>query len=361
MSRTVRAGIPLLAAAMVAVAHVAVPASAQDAAGLRKGRLERVRVHGPSLEGNLSGDSPERDVTVYLPPGYDEDANRRYPVLYMLHGYTDSDERWMGLRQSWISLSAVLDSTFADGGVRELIVVMPNSYTRFQGSMYANSITTGYWEDFITRDLVAWTDARYRTIADRAARGLAGHSMGGYGALRIGMKHPDVYAAVYALSPCCMSARTAAPEAVTAMANAEQITTLEQFAAAPFGTRALIASAAAWAPNPGNPPFFLDLPTRNGEPRHDVIAKLAANAPLAMVDQYIPNLKRLRGFGIDSGDRDRGIAPTVQQLHEVLDRYGVEHVFAIYPGDHLSGVADRIRTVMMPFFTRHLSADPLRD
>ena len=362
MMRMTRPGNPLLLAATLALAQfAAVPAFAQDAGALRNGRLERVRVHGASLEGNLSGDSPERDVTIYLPPGYDADPNRRYPVIYMLHGYTDSDERWMGLRQSWISLSAVLDSTLADGGVREMIVVMPNSYTRFQGSMYSNSITTGYWEDFITRDLVAWVDAHYRTVADRDSRGLAGHSMGGYGAVRIGMRHPEVYAAVYALSPCCMAPRWAAPEALAAMASAEQITTMEQFAAAPFGTRALIASAAAWAPNPANPPFFLDMPTRNGEPRHDVMARLAANAPLAMIDQYIPNLKRLRGFGIDSGDQDRGIAPTVQQLHEILDRYGVEHVFAIYPGDHLNGVAGRIRTVMLPFFTRHLTADPPRD
>ena len=342
-------------------APASAPASAQDAATPGKGRLDRVRVHGVSLEGNLSGDSPDRDVTIYLPPGYDADANRRYPVIYMLHGYTDSDERWMGLRQSWINLSAVLDSTFAEDGARGMILVMPNAYTRFQGSMYSNSITTGYWEDFVTRDLVAWVDGNYRTIATRDGRGLAGHSMGGYGAVRIGMKHPEVYAAVYALSPCCMAPRSAAPEALAAMRRAEEITTMEQFAAAPFGTRALIASAAAWAPNPAKPPFFLDLPTENGEPRHDVIARMAANAPLAMVDQYIPNLKRLRGFAIDSGDEDRGIAPAVRELHEILDARGVDHLFAIYPGDHLSGVAGRIRTVMLPFFAHHLAADPARD
>ena len=107
MMRMTRAGNPLLLAATLALAQfAAVPASAQDAGAVRKGRLERVRVHGASLDGNLSGDSPERDVTIYLPPGYDADPTRRYPVLYMLHGYTDSDERWMGLRQSWISLSA---------------------------------------------------------------------------------------------------------------------------------------------------------------------------------------------------------------------------------------------------------------
>jgi enterochelin esterase-like enzyme len=346
------------AGALLFAAVLAAPLGAQQVDERPNGaRRLRTSVHGPSLVGNLSGDSPDREVTVWLPPSYQREPDRRFPVIYMLHGYTDDDLRWFGWRQHWIDLAAVLDDAIRADGVREFIVVMPNAYTRFQGSMYSNSVTTGNWEDFVARDLVAWVDANYRTIANVASRGLAGHSMGGYGTLRIGMKHPDVFGSIYALSPCCLAPRTVGPESAAANARAEAVTDMEQFARSDFGTRATIASAAAWAPNPGNPPFYLDLPTKSGEPQPRAIARFAANAPLAMVDQYVSNLNALRGVAFDSGDRDHGIANTIIELNRILDDFGVPHFFEIYPGDHLSGVAERIRTKVMPFFSRTLITD----
>src|SRR5438270_3198575 len=97
-----------------------------------------------------------------------------------------------------------MDQALSDGSTREMIVVMPDAYTRFKGSMYSSSVTTGDWEDYISQELVAYVDAHYRTIAAAASRGLAGHSMGGYGAIRVGMKHPEVFSSIYLLSPCCM-------------------------------------------------------------------------------------------------------------------------------------------------------------
>lgn len=346
---------------LVALATLAGPLAAQQVDDRPNGaRRLRVTVHGSSLEGNLSGDSPDRDVTVYLPPAYQREPDRRFPVIYMLHGYTDDDLRWFGWRQHWIDLATVLDEAITADSVREFIVVMPNAYTRFQGSMYSSSVTTGDWESFIAKDLVAWADTNYRTIAHVASRGLAGHSMGGYGTLRIGMKHPDVFGSIYALSPCCLAPRSVGPESAAANARVEAVTTMEQFARSDFGTRATIASAAAWAPNPNNPPFWLDLPTRDGEPQPRTLARFAANAPLAMVDQYLGNLRQLRGIAFDSGDRDHGIANTIIELNRILDDFRLPHFFEIYPGDHLSGVAERIRTKVMPFFTRTLVTSAAR-
>jgi photosystem II stability/assembly factor-like uncharacterized protein/S-formylglutathione hydrolase FrmB len=338
-----------LLVALAAAPPLARPLTAQ-------GTTERIVVHGPSLAENLSGDSPDREVSVYLPPSYATDAERRYPVLYLLHGYTDTDAMWFGLQEHWIDFPPIVDRAVAEGA-REMIVVMPNAFTRFHGSMYSNSVTTGNWEDFVARDLVASVDARYRTLPDAASRGIAGHSMGGYGAMRIGMRHPDVFSSVYLLSPCCMAPRTAGGGDAGGLARAEEITTMEAFEAADFGLRATIASAAAWAPNPDNPPFHLDLPTRDGAIQPLVLARIAANAPLAMVDQYVRALAGLRGLGFDAGDEDRGIAATVRELDRILTAYGVPHESAIYPGDHLSGVAERIRTVMLPFFSGTLAFD----
>jgi S-formylglutathione hydrolase FrmB len=131
-------------------------------------------------------------------------------------------------------------------------------------------------------------DANYRTLPARMSRGLAGHSMGGYGALRIGMKRPDVFSSLYLMSSCCLAAnRDPSPES---MAAAEAITTREQAEAAAaepgFGPSANLASAAAWSPNPERPPLYLDLPVENGRVRPEIVAKWVANAPLEMLEQY---------------------------------------------------------------------------
>lgn len=319
-----------------------------------EGRYERIRVAGPSLEGNLSGDDPVRDVSVYFPPSYDRETDRRYPVLYLLHGFTDSDDRWFGLRgQHFVNVPEAMDAAW-ENGAAEMIVVMPNAFTRFWGSMYSNSVTTGNWEGYVAEDLVAYVDENYRTIAERGGRGLAGHSMGGYGALRIGMKHPEVFAAVYAMSPCCMAPNMEPSQEV--MEVAAQVRTQRDIEEVPFGVKAMLASAAAWSPNPNNPPWYLDLPIQGGEVQLDVVAQWAANAPLAMVHQYLPALEKFRALHIDAGTRDFSIVETVHQLHRILNDYEVPHVTEEYEGDHVNRIHDRLISKVMPVFSEHLTS-----
>lgn len=175
-----------------------------------KGSIQRIKVHGKSLEGNLEGDSPDPEVSIYLPPGYDANRHQRYPVVYLLHGYLFTDQYWTGAGPSNPGdmpgpyVPAAMDSLIARGEANPMIVVMPNAYTKYAGSMYSSSVTTGDWETYIAEDLVAYVDKNYRTIPDRLSRGLAGHSMGGYGAIRIGMKRPDVFSSLYIMSACCL-------------------------------------------------------------------------------------------------------------------------------------------------------------
>ena len=320
----------------------------------KHGAVERIKVHAKSLEGNLEGDSPDRDVLVYLPDGYGASGNRRYPVVYMLHGFTDNPDNWWGVHQHFINLPAVLDKGLSAPSMREFLLVMPDSYTAYQGSMYSNSVTTGDWEDFVAKELVSYIDAHYRTIPTAAARGLSGHSMGGYGAIKIGMRHPEVFSSLYVLSPCCMSAPN--PEGAGRGGRAETIHTKEDVAKADFGTKATLAEAAAWSPDPKNPPLFFDLPTKDGQFQPDVAARWAANAPLAMVYQYISNLKRLHALAIDVGEQD-GLSHDVRILDGILTQFDVPHIFETYPGDHTNHVADRVETKVVPFFSQNLSFD----
>ena len=309
---------------------------------------ERIKIHGTALEGNLEGDAVDRDVFVFLPPSYQKDKHRRYPVVYALHGYSIGAEQW----SREIHVPQTIAGAFAQGA-KEMIVVLPDSKTLHNGSMYSSSVTTGDFEQFIAGDVVTYIDAHYRTIPNRSSRGLVGHSMGGYGATRIGMKHADVFGSLYIMSPCCLSPRTGGSMNAELAKTLEEVRAPEDSAKLPFFARAMLASAAAWSPNPGTAPLYLDLPIRNGVSEPDVLARWTANAPLAFVDQYIGSLRRYRGISIDVGDQD-GLRGDAAKLHDVLDKYGIANLFEVYQGTHTSKVADRFQNHVMPFFSQSL-------
>lgn len=310
--------------------------------------VEHIKIHGQALEGNLEGDAVDRDVLVFLPPSYTKEKKRRYPVVYALHGYSIGAEQW----SHEIHVPQTIEGAFAQGG-KEMIVVLPDSKTIHNGSMYSSSVTTGDFEQFIAHDVVAYIDAHYRTIPNRQSRGLVGHSMGGYGATRIGMKHADVFGSLYIMSPCCLSPRPMGPANPENEKALEAVKTPEDSAKLGFFQRAQLATAAAWSPDSKNPPLYLDLPTKNGESQPDVLAKWTANAPLAFIDQYIDQLHRYHGISIDVGDQD-GLRVDTAKLHDVLDKYGIANSFEIYSGTHTSKVADRFQNHVMPFFSQNL-------
>ena len=321
--------------------------------GAKPAAVEFIKIHGAALEGNLEGDAIDRDAIVFLPPSYAKDKKKHYPVVYALHGYSIGAEQW----SKEIHVPQTIEGAFAQGA-HEMIVVLPDSKTMHNGSMYSSSVTTGDFERYVARDVVEYMDAHYRTIPKRASRGLVGHSMGGYGATRIGMKHSDVFGSLYIMSPCCLEPMGGGggrgpggnPETAKAL---ESLTSPADSAKLSFGARAQLAQAAAWAPNPKNPPLYLDLPTKDGAPQPDVIAKFTANSPLVFVHQYIGNLRQYKGISIDVGDRD-GLKNGATKLHEILDKYGVQNGLEIYSGDHTSAVADRFQNHVMPFFSTNL-------
>jgi enterochelin esterase-like enzyme len=345
------------------------PAQTQPNAGnAPKGSVERIKVHGASLEGNLEGDSPDRDVVVYLPPSYAKSPKRRYPAVYFLHGYSVGVEAYVKL----LNLPEMADNAIA-AGAREMILVLPDAFTVYNGSMYSNSPTTGDWEGFLSRDLVAYIDSHYRTVADRDSRGLSGHSMGGYGTVRVGMKHPEVFSALYAMSSCCLMNNPAlpppAPEGARGRGNAPAPPAPTPASAqgnnargpaaegrgrggAGFGN-VMSAEAAAWSPDPANPPQYFDLPTKDGQIQPLVAAKWVANSPLAMVSQYVPNLKQYRAIVMDVGDKD-GLNGMNVELDREFTRLGITHVFEQYDGDHGNRVASRFQNNLLTFFSQQL-------
>ena len=326
--------------------------------GAKPVTIERIKIHGTALEGNLEGDAVDRDAIVFLPPSYQKDRKRRYPVVYALHGSSIGAEQWT----HEIHAPQTIEGAFAEGS-QEMIVVLPDSKTIYNGSMYSSSATTGDFEKFIYHDVVAYVDTHYRTIANRESRGLVGHSMGGYGASRIGMKHPDVFGALYIMSPCCMSSMAGGGPGTADQMKERAIASEKKVAAAkspadlaaqsPGFAAAQYATAAAWAPDPKNPPLYFDLPTKDGVPQPEIVEKFTANSPLVFVDQYIGNLKQYRAIAMDVGDQD-GLRFDATKLHAILDNYGIANSFEIYSGTHTSAVADRFQNHVLPFFSKNL-------
>jgi len=114
------------------------------------------------------------------------------------------------------------------------------------------------------------------------------------------------------------------------------------------------AEAAAWSPNPGNPPNYFDLPTKDGQPQPLIVAKWIANSPLVMLDQYVGNLKKFHAIAGDVGTSD-GLMASNKQLEEAFTNFGINHKFETYDGNHTNHVKDRIEGNVFPFFSQNLT------
>ncbi|MBZ5677638.1 MAG: alpha/beta fold hydrolase [Acidobacteriia bacterium] len=350
---------------VAAVAVWVIPGAAQDKASAGGGKVEKILVHGRSLEGNLEGDSPDRDVAVYLPPSYSKERNRRYPVVYLLHGYGRTADDWY----PFIGLPGSMDRNIAAGTAKEMILVIPDANTLYGGSMYSSSPTNGDWETYVTHDLVSYVDSHYRTIANRNSRGLGGHSMGGYGVWRLAMRYPDVYSAVYGLSACCLmnnprppgegrggQAKAKGPAQAKGDGQGKGQPPADAVRPGAHGghpVNVAYGEAAAWSPNPMNPPLFFDQPVKDGQFQPDVAAKWVANSPLAMLDQYVPNMKKYSAIAMDIGLQD-SLLESNKQLDEAMTRLGIPHTFETYEGNHNNHLEDRIEGKVLPFFSKHL-------
>lgn len=329
--------IPLLVLCLLLTTTSAI---AQD------GRIVRETVYSPSLEGNLLGDSPNRQVTIYLPPSYDDGDNLAYPVVYLLHGYTGNHDLWNGGGYSSGKISGnILDSMkswLKEGKVEEMILVMPDSHNKLQGSMYTNSSTTGNWADFIAKDLVQNIDGKYRTLPQRESRAVIGHSMGGYGGMKLGLLYPDVFGGMGGMAGL-YDLEVHINGSSGSYADGSGISDWDQFYSSD-NVQMHIAIAAAFAPNPNRPPVYCDFPFiyTDANPRRvvknqEVYDKFLEHDILRMAEGRVDVLLSMRAIYVDCGTGD-GLIRHARMLHDKLDEHGVEHVYKEFAGTHTSHV-----------------------
>jgi len=321
------------------------------------GRVVVTYLDSKLLRGNPGGENPRRRVSVYLPASYEASPGKRYPVVYFLHGFTWNDS----LIFNQDGMKTLLDQAIAAKQIRPVIMVVPNEQTRFGGSWYVNSATNGPWGDFTARELVAFIDKNFRTLAKPGSRGLAGHSMGGGGTVRLALAYPGTWAAAYALSPALLGPHpsyTPGPGLGAALRARTMADVLSNHA-----VLSVISGARAFTPNPAAKPFGADLPGSLGldslARRDAVLARRVPQMPLYILPTHAAALRQLRGFAFDWGAQDevKHIPPTCHQFSNLLTVFGLPHTAEEYEGTHgsrIMGPTGRVYQHVLPFFNKYL-------
>jgi len=333
-----------------------------------RGIVARHRFKSRALRRNPLGDPDERDVYVYLPPGYDSLASRerRYPVVYVLAGFTGRGVQLLQTAGWSEGLDRRLDRLIGEGRVRPLIAVFPDCFTRLGGSQYVDSAATGAYETYLARELVSWVDATFRTLPSPRHRAVAGKSSGGYGALIHGMKHPNVFGSAVchsgdaAFEYCYLPDFPRFLDQVRVHGGVQGF--VRAFEKAPKKSMALVqamnvlAMASSYSPAPRRRATLgIDLPfdLETGEMRPDVWKKWLAHDPVRLVRRYRRNLQKLRFLYLDCGLRDEfNLQWGARILSRELKRHGVRHMHQEFDDGHMD-IAYRYE-VSLPLLSKHL-------
>lgn len=320
----------------------------------------RTKFTASSLLNNKVGETAEKTISIYLPPGYHK-GKQHYPAIYFLHGYFGNDSLLMNV---WLNFKQLMDTAIIKGKIKPVIVVAPNSETKLGGSFYTNSTVAGNWADYIGKDVVNYMDKNYRTIAKKEARGLSGHSMGGNGALKLAMQFPDVFGVVYAMSPAVLNWHSdftvqnpAFKMAVNAKNDSEVMSGINSFEK--FYSAVFSAMARAYSSNISATALKADFPVKyindTAVINNDIKAVWEAQFPYNQVDKYQDALRSLVALKMDWGRNDEfiHIPFTALEFSKKLESLNIHHFSEEYLGTHSNmqnGFTGRVYTDMIPFF-----------
>lgn len=313
-----------------------------------------------ALAGNLLGDPTTRKVWVRLPPGYDY-SDKRYPVVYVLHDFARDTQEVADLLSMVCYFAEPL---MAAGDVGEMILVSPDASNQLGASYYRSSPTIGDYETYVTQELVGYMDANYRTIANRDGRGLMGCGMGGDGAMHLALTYPEVFGAVAAVEGIFdLEELPSWEHARAGFGGTPQ--DLEEWSQLPGIIQFYISQAAVAAPNPDNPPFYLDMPFEvvDGEPQivEEVREKIIAGDSMHDVEAYLDQPTRLNGIMIYHGKNDPDIpVEQARALDRLLTDLGLEHQYLEEVGGGAQGRCNSMNyTHALQFMSDHLTFEML--
>ncbi|MCD6507334.1 hypothetical protein J7M22_12025 [Candidatus Poribacteria bacterium] len=308
---------------------------------IEHGKIIHDKITSPALEGNLLGNPATKPLTVYLPPGYDEHPQKRYPTVYLLHGAVRPGKPELFSKASSLLIlhdgaAAYVDKLVAQGKTDGLILVGVDGTTKIGCSYYTNSSVNGNYADYICRDIVRYVDRKYRTIPRRESRAILGSSAGGYGAMYLGMTHPELFCAIVTMSPGAITAPSAYFEEYKAQNPQPDDGHLDALE--------VDVARALW-PNPNNPPWFFDWPfTRDGRFLKEVNDRGNDKIPELLIPRYRESLKRT-AIHLECGVHDP-LLPVARRFHERLLQAGIPHSYEEFEGGHTDRLPQRLQKAL---------------
>lgn len=313
---------------------------------MKHGRIEILNHSSQVLRGNASGDPSDRDLPCYLPPDYDA-GNTRYPVIYFLAGFTGTGRMLLNVSAFDEAIDARLDRLISTGAMPPAILVMPDCMTRFGGSQYTNSSATGRYEDYVIDELVPFVDDKLRTLSGRDHRGVTGKSSGGYGALRLAMRHPEVFGALGSHAGDAYFEYCYFLDFPKFVLGVEKYGgTIEKFYDAftklpkksvAFDVLNILAMAACYSPNP-QAPMGIDVPVdlKTGEVRQDVWRRWLENDPVYMAPKCADALRSMKKIFIDAGSKDEfQLQLGARILSKRFDELGAAYTYEEFDDGHM--------------------------
>jgi S-formylglutathione hydrolase FrmB len=314
---------------------------------LAAGTVVLERLESRALSGNPLGDPAVRELFVYLPPSY-YNSSTEFPVVLCLAGFTSGARSWFNF-QAWTPrMDERADRLMADAGVGEMILVFPDCFTRYGGSQYLDSPATGNYRSYVTEEVLAHVEGRFRTRRDRKYRGILGKSSGGYGAITIAMDRPDLFSAVACHSGDMYFEYGYLPDFPVAARGLEKAGGLGPFLAGfdsyPKSGREehavinTVAMSACYSPSVGAPHLF-DLPFEEGSGRirWDVWARWKEHDPVEIVRGKGAGLGSFGVVFLDCGRRDEfHLNLGARIFSEELRRMGIRHDYREYEGGHFN-------------------------
>jgi S-formylglutathione hydrolase FrmB len=281
------------------------------------GRIDQDVFDSRLLRGNPLGDPHQRPLLVYVPPGYDSEPGRRYPVVYVVQGYSGHVGMWFNrapFRQTYVELA---DALFASGTAPPALMVFVDGWTAYGGSQFLDSPGTGRYHSYLCDEIVPWVDARYRTIPCPAHRAITGKSSGGYAAMVTPMLRPDLFGALATHAGDAafdVGYRAELPRRARLLRNhygGDYAEFLADFRGRPAGTKAwdidlieVYAYAAAYSADDDG---TVCVPFDNiGAIVPEVWQRWLSHDPVVMAGEarYAEALRSQRAIWIDAGDRD---------------------------------------------------------
>jgi S-formylglutathione hydrolase FrmB len=304
------------------------------------GRFDALEIESSALRDNPLGDPHVRPLWVYVPPAYDAEPDRRFPSIYLIQGMTGQVDMWWNRTAFRPTTPERIDRLFAEEDCPPALVVFADCWTSYGGAQFIDSTGTGRYCEYLCDEVVSFVDARYRTLAEPAHRGLTGKSSGGYGAMVIPMLRPDVFGGLAthagdALFEHCYLREF--PDTLRALRNEYEgsyDTFWEEFRSRPGFTKQsdyplvnTYAMAACYSANEDGSvdlPFDLD----SGLLRDDVWQRWLAWDPVRMAPRHAEALRSMRAIYIDAGTRDEFFLDLgAEAFRRELEKLGITDIF----------------------------------